>query len=229
MKRILQIATIGLIVILSSCSKKNLSNYYFPINQKPETKVYKYIDPKNVEPDLYWMTKTNPLKKTLITESYNSNFKLYNSFEEYVEKNKAQLISYIDYEGEYNTAQKEIIGVIKEDQVFNSDKSKAYSYRVEYKNKYGRISYEKQRKFLEFEQIEIQGKKYQTAKFRDEYFIDAIDFDDKFGFYDISYYAKGIGKVKSIRYTATNEVLTFELEKILTEEEFNKIKNKARR
>ena len=219
---------IGLIIILNSCSNKNLSNYYFPINQQSETKIYKYIDPKNAEPDVYWMTKTNPEKKTLITETYNSNFKLYNSFEERIEKGKAQLVNFIDYEEENNTS-KEIIGVIKENQVFNSDKSKTYSYMVEYENKFGKISYKKKRKFLEFEQIEIQGKKYKTAKFKDEYFIDVIDLNDKFGFHEISYYAKGIGMVKSIRFIATDEVLILELENILTEEEFNKIKNKASR
>ena len=229
MKRVYQIVTIGLIIILNSCSNKNLSNYYFPTNKQSDTKIYKYIDPKNVEPNLYWKVKSDPLKKTLITESYNSNFKLYNSFEERFEKNKTQLISYIDYEGEYNTPQKEIIGVIKENQVFNSDKSKTYSYMVEYENKYGKIRYKKKRKFLKFEQIEIQGKKYKTAKFKDEFIIEAIDLKDKFGFYDISYYAKGIGMIKSVRHAATNEVITFELEKILTEEEFNNIKEKVNR
>lgn len=227
MSRILQIAMIGSIIILNSCSNKNLSNYYFPINQKSETKIYKYVDPKNIEPDLYWKTVTNPIKKTLITESFNSNFELYNTFEEHVENGKAQLINYIDYEVEYNSTSKEIIGVIKENQVFNADKSETYSYRVEYKNKLGNISYKKKRKFLAFEQIKIQGKKYNTAKFKDELFIKIINSNDEFEFHEISYYAKGIGMVKLIRYAPTNEVLIFELEKVMTEKEFEKIKTIA--
>ncbi|MFK7774729.1 MAG: hypothetical protein AB8F94_21500 [Saprospiraceae bacterium] len=226
MKEILQIETIGLLILLNSCSNKSLSNYYFPINEKSEIKVYKFIDPKNIEPGFYWRTKTNPSKATLITESINSDFQLYNTFEEQIKNGKAQLINYVEYE-ENNS--KEIIAAIKEHQVFDSDKSKTYSYKVEYKNKYGKMTSKKKRKFLGFETIEVQGKKYKTAKFKDEYFIELIDLNEKFGFDEICYYAKGIGMIKSERFIETNEVITKELEKILTDEEFNKIKNKASR
>jgi len=84
MRKIIYIVSIGVILILSACSNKNLMKYYYPINKRAEVKVYKYINPNNKENNEYWMTTTNPKLKTILTESFDSNFNLYNTFEEKV-------------------------------------------------------------------------------------------------------------------------------------------------
>lgn len=219
MKRVLQIITLGLIVILSSCSNKNLMKYYYPINKEPEVKIYKYIDSKNNKPGVYWKTITDPIQRTILTESYDSEFNLFNTFEEKIDNNKAELLKFIEYE---NGA--EIIATIKMNEVYNSNKSKSYSYAVEYTNKYGKMRFEKKRQFIKFEKIKIQGKQYTTAKFKDEYVINVFDQKDKFEFIQIAYYAKGIGMVKYERSIPSGEIETLDLDKILTEEEFKKLK-----
>jgi hypothetical protein len=227
MKKILQIITIGLIMILSSCSSKNLMKYYYPINQESEIKIYKYINPEDKESTEYWKTTTNPIQKTILTESFDSKFNLYNTFEEKINEDKAELLKYIEYEGEQMI--KEIIATVKKNQVYSSSKSEPYNYAVEYTNKYGKFTFEKKRQFVNFEEIEIQGKKYETAKFKDEYFINAIDQKEKFGFNQNTFYAEGVGMVKYERFITNDETKILELSKILTENEFKEIKKEASR
>jgi len=125
MRKIIYIVSIGVILILSACSNKNLMKYYYPINKRAEVKVYKYINPNNKENNEYWMTTTNPKLKTILTESFDSNFNLYNTFEEKVLKDEAILLKYSEYEGEYIS--KEIKSIVKKNQVYNSSKTKSYN------------------------------------------------------------------------------------------------------
>ena len=84
----------SILIILSSCSSTNLLKYYYPIDN--EVKVYKYINPTNPEKTEYWKITTSSISGNLLTESYTSNFLLYNTFEEKVHSNYAELISYTD-------------------------------------------------------------------------------------------------------------------------------------
>lgn len=227
MEKINQILTIGLILILSSCSNKNLMKYYYPINQKSEVRIFKYINPSNNDLTEYWKTTTNPTQRTILTESYDSKFQLYNTFEEKVNLKEANLINYIEYEGKQVV--KEIKAKIRKDEVYKSAKTESYNYAVEYTNKYGRFVFEKKRQFKGFMKIEIQGRKYRTAKFKDEYIINSIDQNDKYEFNQNAYYAEGIGMVKYERFIPTGETRVLELEKILTEKEFEKLKKEASR
>ncbi len=224
MDRVLQIITIGLIMILSSCSSKNLMKYYYPINQKSEIKIYKYVNPNDKELTEYWKTTTNPIQRTILTESYDSKFDLYNTFEEKVGKDKAELFKYIEYEND-----REIKAEVTKKIVYNSSKTDSYNYAVEYTNKYGRFTFEKKRQFVNFEEVEIQGKKYKTAKFKDEYFIHAIDEKDKYEFNQNTFYSEKIGMVKYERFIPNGEIRILELAEILTENEFKEIKKEASR
>lgn len=224
MKRILQFVTIGMMLIISSCSNKNLIEYYYPINQQKEVKIYKYVNPLDQALTEYWKTTTNPIRKTILTESYNSKFELYNSFEEKVYKDRAELFEYIDYEKD-----KEIQAEVIKSMVYNTSKSMPYSYQVKYLDKYGWITFEKKRQFVDFEEVDIQGKNYKTAKFKDEYYINVIDQNEMYEFSQTTFYSKGIGMVKYERYLPNGEIRVLELAKILTENEFNSIKKQIKR
>lgn len=69
--------------IIPSCyAQKEIKEYYYQIGIKAEVSVYKYVDknnPKNIE---YWKVTTDPKTNTILTESYTTDFRLYNIFEE---------------------------------------------------------------------------------------------------------------------------------------------------
>ena len=198
--------------------------YYYPINDTNEIKIYKYVDPTESESPTYWKTTTDVKNNTILTESYNSNFKLFNSFLEKINKEETNLLKYVDYEDGTNETIIEINATVKKNKVYASDKKVEYSYAVAYENIYGKMYLEKKRQFIGFEEITVQGKKYSVAKFKDEYLVNAIEQNDKFVFFQISYYAKGIGMIKSVRTFSDMEQNILELEKILTEDEFKKLK-----
>ncbi len=227
MKFSFQLLLTGLILLLSSCSSKNLMRYYYPINQKPAVKVYKYVNPENSALSEYWKTASDPVKGTILTESFDSNFNLYNTFEEKINENQAELLRYVEYEKEDGQATKEIAGKINKNNVYSSNKSQSYNYEVAYTNQYGRITFGKKRAFVNFIEIEVQGKKYKTAKFKDEYIISAIDKQDKYEFTQVTFYAEGIGMVKYERLLPTGEIRILELERILSEDEFKEMKKGA--
>ena len=199
--------------------------YYYPLGNDVDIKVYKYINPDNPDLNEYWMTTTNPNDKTILTESFDSKFNLYNTFLEEINSEEANLLKYVEYEGDVFV--KEINANIIEDKVFTSNQIDPYNYKVEYTNRFGRLSFEKQRQFQEFCEIVAGGKKYQTAKFNDEYFINAIDQQDKYDFTQTTYYSKGIGMVKYERQIPTGEVRILELQKILSVNEFDSLKKDA--
>ena len=76
--------------------------------------------------------------------------------------------------------------------------------------------------------ITINGKEYEALKFKGEYFINAIDQSDSYGFYQFSYYANGIGMIMREMHFP-KEVRIMELTEILDEREFEDLKEKASR
>lgn len=224
MKGLSKLIFSSIIMVLCSCGGNNLMKYYYPINDKNETKVYKYVDPSNSKTPVYWKVTTDFKNKTILTESYDSRFNRFNSFFEKIKKKEADLLRYVDYETGTNETITEINATIKKNKVYRSNKKEPYFYAVEYNNMYGKTHLEKKREFVDFEEITVQGKKYSTAKFKEKYLIN--EKDDTFIFYQISYYAKGMGMVKSERNfpNSDGEVLILELEKIMTAAEFKKLK-----
>ena len=200
-------------------------NYYYPIDD--EIKVFKYINPTDSELTEYWKITTKSKNGNILTESYDSKFVLYNTFEEQVYPNNADLIRYTDTEKLANGGSINIESDVMKKDVYKSDKLNPYNYAVSYKNNFGKFTFEKKRQFVGFEEVQISKTLYQSAKFKDEYFINAIDQNDKYEFYQITYYAKGIGMVKYERHIPSENVRILELEEIMSESKFNIAKKKA--
>ena len=97
MKRVLGYFLI--LFIISSCTtQKGLKKYYYPFKNLNNSKVYKYVDrntKKNIE---YWKVISIPKRNELKTVSYNSEFKIFNTFDEIITKTGAILKNYSDYE-----------------------------------------------------------------------------------------------------------------------------------
>ena len=222
--------TLYLILILFSttCCKaqENLKGFYYSFSDKPQTKVYKYVDKNDSTKIEYWKVTTIPKTNEIKTVSYDSEFHIYNTFDEVVKENGAELIAYSDFETDEKGERIEIKAKIIDKDVYKWNEDKEYNYSVKYVNKYGRFDFEKKRAESGFEKIQVNGKEYQAAKFRDDYLINAIDHDVEQKFHQDTYYVKNIGMIKYKRkIPIQHETIELELAKILTEKEFEKIKS----
>ncbi|CAM1349729.1 hypothetical protein [Tenacibaculum crassostreae] len=220
-----------LILIISSCSaQENFKDYYYQIGTKKEIKVYKYVDknsPKNIE---YWKVTTNPKTNKIMTESFTTDFRLYNIFEEELKTDGAQIIRYADFEVNDNGQNTRISGTIVDKDVYKWNDNNKYIYSVKYTSpKYGNEQFIKERTKSGFENITVSGTEYSTLKFKDEYEIKSLENDQNYEFYQFTYYAKGIGMVKYQRYHPNGTTIELELTEILTEKEFDELKEKASR
>lgn len=211
---------------ISCVSQENLKDYYYPISNKIETKVYKYVDKNDSTKIEYWKVTTIPITNEIKTVSYDSKFNIYNTFDEIIEGNGAELIAYSDFEINEKDERIEIKANVIDKDVYKWNDDKEYSYSVKYVNKYGRFDFKKKRVNIGFEKIKVNGKDYFAAKFRDDYLIHAIDHDVEHRFYQDTYYAKEIGMIKYKRkIPIQHETIELELTEILTEQEFEKIKD----
>ncbi|MEE9432148.1 MAG: hypothetical protein V3V16_13950 [Melioribacteraceae bacterium] len=212
-----------LLTTLSCKSQEKLKDFYYSTSNKIETKVYKYVDKNDSTKIEYWKVKSIPKTNELKTVSYDSDFNIYNTFDEVITNDGAELIAYSDFEMNESGESKEIKARVIDKDVYKWNNDKEYSYSVKYENKYGRFEFEKKRDKIGFETITVNGKEYKTVKFKDTYFINAIDQNDEYGFYQNTFYAENIGMVKYERYIP-NRTIELELAGILTEREFEKIK-----
>ena len=222
MKKLLNLILI-LIATLSCKSQENLKDFYYPFSNKTETKVYKYVDKNDSTKIECWKVTSIPETNELKTVSYDSDFNIYNMFDEIITDNGAELFAYSDFEFNESGENEEIKAKVIEKNVYKWNDDKGYSYSVNYSNKYGRFEFKKTRVKSGFKTIIVNEKEYKTVEFKDTYFINAIDQNDEYGFYQNTYYAENIGMVKYERHIP-NKVIELELTEILTKEEFEKIK-----
>jgi len=220
---------ISLILFIWGLSaQENCKEYYFSMGMKDEVKVFKYIDkndPKNIE---YWKVTTNPLTNRILTESYLADFTIYNSFEEVITNDGAELIIYTDYEKNNEGENTPIEAEIVDKDVYKWDDNGIYKYSVKYQSpKYGNEQFTKERSKIRLTEISINGTEYSVLKFLDNYEVKSLDGDGGYTFHQLTYYAKGIGMVKYERYLPDGTIVELELSQILSEEEFENLKNKG--
>ena len=214
-----------LLTTINCVSQENLKDFYYRISDKTETKIYKYVDKNDSTKIEYWKVTTIPNTNEIKTVSYDSEFDIYNTFDEVVKENGAELIAYSDFKINENGERIEIKAKVIDKDVYKWKKGKEYTYSVKYVNKYGRFDFKKKRAELGFEKIKVNGKEYQAAKFRDDYLINAIDHNVEQRFYQETYYVKNIGMIKYMRkIPIQHETIELELAEILTENEFKKLK-----
>lgn len=206
--------------LLSACTSMNIKNYYFPIHQDGDTKIFKYVNPTNPEFSEYWEVISDPYENSIITNSYRADFTKYNTFYEQYEDDGAKLVSYIDYEKDKAGEWHEVKAETMTDDVFKWERKNSYNFSVKYTNKFGRFELIKQREDLGFVEMEIMEEDIKAIKFLDKYFVHAIDQDDKYQFQQISYYSDNIGMVKYERYIPNSGLRVLELVEIMDETKF---------
>lgn len=220
-----------LLLNISGCSaQENFKEYYFSVGTKKEVKVYKYVDKNNPENIEYWKVTTNPGTNRILTESFTTDFRLYNIFEEELKTEGAEIIRYVDFEKNRDGKTIRIDGIIIDKDVFKWNDKNKYKYSVIYESpNYGNEQFIKERTKNNFEKINIDGVDYSTLKFKDEYIIKSLENNEYYEFYQFTYYAKGIGMVKYQRYHPNGNTIELELMGTLTEEDFDKLIKKTSR
>jgi len=219
----------NLILILAatfSCNAQgSLKDFYFPFSKKTETKVYKYIDKNDSTKIEYWKVTSIPETKELKTVSYDADFNIYNTFDEVITENGAELVAYSDFEWNEKGEEKETKAEIIDKDVYKWNGDKEYTYSVKYLNKYGRFYFKKKRTESEIETITVNGKEYKAVKFKDDYIILALDRNVEQRFHQDTYYVKDLGMIKYKRkIPVQHEYIELELVEILSERQFEKIK-----
>ena len=218
-----------LLLVTSSCSGQNdLKEYYYPIGQKAEVHVYKYVDkvnPNNIE---YWKVTTDPQTRTILTESFTTDFRLYNIFEEQLDDEGAKVIGYTDFQINKDDSSTQIDGNVIDQNVYGWNGTNKYRYSVNYLDpSFGRMQFVKERTQNGFENIEIFKTEYETAKFKDEYEMKLLDTNENYEFYQYTYYGKNTGMVKYERFLPDGTSKQLELEQIISEVEFEQLKEES--
>lgn len=200
------------------------------MSTKKETKVYKYIDRNNPKHIEYWKVTTDPKINKILTESFTTDLRLYNIFEEVLTNDGAELILYTDFEKNNDGQNLPVIGKIVDNDVYKWNGTDKYKYSVIYNSSiYGQQQFTKKRAKINFDNIIINLKNYSTLKFMDEYTVESMENKESYEFYQLTYYANGIGMVKYQRYLPNETTIELELHQILSEKEFNNLMKKANR
>lgn len=219
-----------LTVISGSSAQENLKEYYYPIGPNKQVKIYKYVDKNNSENIEYWKVTTDPDTNTILTESYTTDFRLYNIFFEQLNEHGADLIKYADFVQNDKGQNIRIDGSVVDKYVFKWTDTDKYSYSVKYKTAdRGNEQFTKERTKNSFETIIVNGIEYSALKFLDEYEIKSLEKAQNYEFYQLTYYAKGLGMVKYQRYFPNGLAIELELSELLTEKEFEELIKKASR
>ncbi|MFK5982344.1 MAG: hypothetical protein QM499_05460 [Flavobacteriaceae bacterium] len=210
-------------VTLAGCSIKE---YYFPMAELVEGKIYTYeckAEPSNTE---FWKLTSNLTDNTLITEAFNSDYKQYEFFKEQLNNNGAILLEFISYRSNEN--EQNVSAVINKPidlDVFKWKTDNPYKYSSEtIDENYGKVIFEKKREFLEEVKLTVLEKEHKALKFKESYKTVVSKTKQKYEYSQFSYYAKGIGLVKMEKEYPDGAIQVLELTKILSIPEWEKEK-----
>jgi len=220
------ILLILVLTLTTNCSSQdNLKNYYYPFSDKIETTIYKYVDKNDKNYIEYWEVTTNPKTNEIRTVSYNSEFVIYNIFQEKITDKGAELLSYSDFGLNEKGESIETKAKIIDRNVYLWNPEKEYKYSVQYINEYGKFDFTKKRIKSGFEKVILNNKEYSTIKFNDNYLINAIDIQAEYRFNQETYYAENVGMIKYIRnIPIEHKTIILELENLLSKKEFERLK-----
>ncbi|NHF61619.1 hypothetical protein FK220_019875 [Flavobacteriaceae bacterium TP-CH-4] len=134
---------LALILIISSATscvgQKSLREYYYPLTNKIETKVYKYVDKNDSDHFEYWQVTTYPDTKEIKTVSYDKEFNIHDSLLEVLKEDGAELVNYTDHYVYDSVKMTSSLSEVVNKDVFKWNGDKEYSYLVKYRNQFGRF------------------------------------------------------------------------------------------
>ena len=155
--------------------------------------------------------------KYLITEAFNSSFVQFEYFKEKFDAKGSQLIEYtMINEGKRVTS----LPITKD--VFIWTPKKEFTYSVKYSNNDHQITFQKSRKLIGKEIIEVMGQKLETLKFKGNYHYESDKYKETMDYWQYSFYSKKYGFVKYERHVENGQIITLELTNLLSEKDWKK-------
>jgi|TARA_B100000809_G_C14905878_1_gene447952 hypothetical protein len=223
MKKLVQILTFTLLLILSGCSS-TIKEYYFNIDDFTNGKVYKYECKNDPGKTQYWKLTSNLKEGTLITEAFDNEFNQYEFFKEKITNSGSELLEFTSIIRDDNGNVFEAIQKPIEIDVFKWETATPYKYFVETIDPdFGKVTFEKERSYIGKEDINVLGKSYKVIKLKGKYRTEVIASDQTYEYTQVSYYAEELGLVKMIKEMPNGENETLELTEILSNDTWNKM------
>lgn len=212
--------------IFLGCEKETpkFKEYYFDLENFKNPSTYEYENLTNPEETQYWRFSSNEKTNKLTTKTYNSKFEQIELFEEIFTTEGSRLVLYQPIENKIKVKTKVNQGELD---VYKWSDLSPYKYSVTYFDKnYGQTIFEKEREFISVDSILIMSKKYECLKFKGNYSFIFKEENQKYNFYQYSYYVKNYGFVRYERFYPDGESSILELTKIYSEKEWTELKNK---
>jgi hypothetical protein len=220
MRYVKQISIFIIILTFAGCSVKE---YYFPMSELTNGKVYKYECKSEPTKTQYWKLTSDLKNQILTTEAYENDFRQYELFKEKVTDKGTEVIEFTSYLKNKKGLLLPVYNIPKDVDVFRWNKKEPYKYSAEtdYDGKYKTI-FSKEREYVGKSKISILGKEHEAIKLKGNYKTVVVNSTEKFEYIQYSYYIKGIGLAKMEKEYSDGKKETLELTEIMTIDEWNK-------
>jgi len=214
---------ISIFIIILTFVGCSVKEYYFPMSELTNGKVYKYECKSEPTKTEYWKLTSDLKNKTLTTEAYQSDLRQYELFKEKVTDKGTEVVEFISYFKNNKGIIFPVENTPKDVDVFRWKTKEPYKYSSE--NQYDsntKMIFSKEREYIGKVKINILGKEYEAAKFKGSYKTVIENSTEKFEYTQYSYYAKGLGLAKMEKEYSDGKKETLELTEIMTIDEWNK-------
>lgn len=217
---------ISILIVMLIFDSYSAKDYYFPVEELTESKIYVYTCKANSLDTEYWKLTYHPKDNTFTTEAFRSNFEQYEFFEEKLTNTGFQLERFVTHIARDRMGRPaKIVRKPIEKDVYLWETEKSYTYSASFIDEnYGEVLFEKKRTFDAKEKLIINSKVYDVLKFTADCKTELVSKKEKFTYKQITHYAKNIGMVRSEKQLDDGRNIVLELSDILSLEEWNKLK-----
>jgi hypothetical protein len=220
MRHVKQILILTIILTFAGCSVKE---YYFPMSELTDGKVYKYECKSDPNQTQYWKLTYDSDAQVLTTEAYESDFRQYELFKEKVTDKGTEAIEFISYIKKQEGIQLPVNHILKDVDVFRWSTKEPYKYTAEtdYDGEFTTI-FTKERTYEGESKINVLGEDHKAIKLKGDYKTVVVNSSEKFEYSQHSYYVKGVGLAKMEKQFSDGRKVDLELTEIMTIDEWNK-------
>ncbi|WP_054851505.1 hypothetical protein [Olleya sp. ITB9] len=140
---------ISIFIIILTFAGCSVKEYYFPISELTNGKVYKYECKSEPSKTQYWKLTSDLKNQILTTEAYESDFRQYELFKEKITDKGTEVIEFTSYLKNQKGLLLPVYNIPKDVDVFKWNKKEPYKYSAEtdYDGKYKTI-FSKEREYV---------------------------------------------------------------------------------
>ncbi len=214
----------SLSILFDGFSDGSLREFYFPVDDFSESKVYKYECLSDSSRTQYWKLTFNQDSQVLETEAYTSEFRKYELFKERITDKGTEVTEFISFPSNDKGLSIPVQNTLKDVDVFrwNDEESYRYSAETDYDGNYKTV-FTKDREFKGMAEISVFGEKKTSAKLLGKYKTEVVNSDETYEYSQFSYYVRGIGLVRMEKEYSDGFTEVLELTEILSLDEWKKM------